>query len=172
VGGQHHAPAALPPGMTRYPLYRRLGGPQGRSGHVQKISPPPGFDPRTIQPIASRYTFINKLKLNSKRLLLLQRMSLVRHSIQNSATQTGSFPSETHSEKAPTNQGPLKIADYPVTYISLFEWIHLGALPPSYLRTETDPVCVLCSTGTTKQWTKPICAVSFSWSHYGTIIGI
>jgi hypothetical protein len=24
VGGQRHAPAALPPGMTRYPLYRRL----------------------------------------------------------------------------------------------------------------------------------------------------
>ena len=29
VGGQHHAPAALPPVKTRYPLYRRLGGPQG-----------------------------------------------------------------------------------------------------------------------------------------------
>ena len=32
VGGQHHASVALPPGMTRYPLNRRLGGPQGRSG--------------------------------------------------------------------------------------------------------------------------------------------
>ena len=31
----------LPPGKTRYPLYRRLGEPQGRSGRVQKISPPP-----------------------------------------------------------------------------------------------------------------------------------
>ena len=28
MGGQRHAPAALPPGMTRYPLYRRLGGPR------------------------------------------------------------------------------------------------------------------------------------------------
>jgi hypothetical protein len=37
-------------------LYRRLGGPQGRSGRLRKISPPPGFDPRTVQPIASRYT--------------------------------------------------------------------------------------------------------------------
>jgi hypothetical protein len=46
----------LPPGKARYPLYRRLGGPQGRSGQVRKISPPPGFDPRTVQPIASRYT--------------------------------------------------------------------------------------------------------------------
>jgi hypothetical protein len=41
---------------TRYPLYRRLGGSQGRSGRVRKISPPPGFDPRTVQPVASRYT--------------------------------------------------------------------------------------------------------------------
>jgi len=31
----------LRPGKTRYPLYRRLGGPQGRSGLVRKISPPP-----------------------------------------------------------------------------------------------------------------------------------
>jgi hypothetical protein len=27
VGGQRHAPAALAPGMTRYSLYRKLGGP-------------------------------------------------------------------------------------------------------------------------------------------------
>jgi hypothetical protein len=37
VGGQRHAPAALPLGMTRYPLYRRLGRPQGWSGWVLKI---------------------------------------------------------------------------------------------------------------------------------------
>ena len=47
---------SLPPGKTQYPLYRRLGGPQGRSGQVRKISPPPGFDPRTVQPVAIRYT--------------------------------------------------------------------------------------------------------------------
>ena len=56
VGGQHHVPAALPPGKTRYPLYRRLDRPQGRSGRMRKISLPPGFDPRTVQPVASRYT--------------------------------------------------------------------------------------------------------------------
>jgi hypothetical protein len=55
VGGQRHVPAALPPGMTRYPLYRRLGRPQGRSGRVLKISPPLGFDPWTVQLVASRY---------------------------------------------------------------------------------------------------------------------
>jgi hypothetical protein len=37
-------------------LYRRLGGPLGRSGQVRKISPPPGFDSRTVQAVASRYT--------------------------------------------------------------------------------------------------------------------
>jgi hypothetical protein len=44
-GGQHHAPAALyPRGKDpRYPLYRRLGGPQSRSGHM----PPPGIEPRS-----------------------------------------------------------------------------------------------------------------------------
>jgi hypothetical protein len=47
---------SLPLVKTWYPLYRRLGGPQGRSGQVQKISPPWGFDPRTVQPIANRYT--------------------------------------------------------------------------------------------------------------------
>jgi hypothetical protein len=47
---------SLPPAKTRYPLYRRLGGPQGRSGQVRKISSPPGFDPQTVQPVASRYT--------------------------------------------------------------------------------------------------------------------
>jgi hypothetical protein len=56
VGGQRHAPAALPLGNNRYPLYRMLGGSQGRSGRVRKISPPSGFDPRTVQPVASRYT--------------------------------------------------------------------------------------------------------------------
>ena len=34
---------SLPLRRTRYPLYRRVGGPQGRSGQVWKISPPPGF---------------------------------------------------------------------------------------------------------------------------------
>jgi hypothetical protein len=56
VGGQRHAPAALTLGKTRCPLYRRLGGPHGRSGRVRKISPTPGFDSRTVQPVVRRYT--------------------------------------------------------------------------------------------------------------------
>jgi hypothetical protein len=56
VGGQHHAPGRFTPGKTRYPLYRRLGGSQGQSRRVRKISPPPGFHPRTVQPVVSHYT--------------------------------------------------------------------------------------------------------------------
>jgi hypothetical protein len=38
VSGQLHAPAALPPGKSsRYPLYRRLGGPQSRSGRHGEV---------------------------------------------------------------------------------------------------------------------------------------
>jgi len=47
---------SLSPAKTRYPLYRRLGGPQVLSGQVRKISPSPEFDPRTVQPVTSRYT--------------------------------------------------------------------------------------------------------------------
>ena len=43
-------PAALPPENTRYSLNRRLGR------RVRNISPQTGFDPRTVQPVASRYT--------------------------------------------------------------------------------------------------------------------
>jgi len=45
--GQGHAPAALPPGKTRYPLYRRLGGPQVLFGWVwrrENIWPLPEFE--------------------------------------------------------------------------------------------------------------------------------
>ena len=57
VGCQRHAPTVLPLGKIQYQFYRRVGGPQDRSGRARKISPPPpGFDPRTVQPVASRYT--------------------------------------------------------------------------------------------------------------------
>jgi len=55
VGGQPHAPAASTPGKTQYPLYRRLGGPQGRSGRAENLVPT-GIRSRTVQPVVSRYT--------------------------------------------------------------------------------------------------------------------
>jgi hypothetical protein len=57
-GSASRSGRSLPPGKTRYPLYRKLGVSQDRSGQVWKISPPPpGFDPRTVQPVVSRYTY-------------------------------------------------------------------------------------------------------------------
>ena len=37
---------------TRYPLHRRLVASQGWFGQARKILTPPGFDPRTVQPVA------------------------------------------------------------------------------------------------------------------------
>ena len=41
---------------TRYPLYRRLDGPRGRSEPARKNSPLPGLDPQSAQLVGSRYT--------------------------------------------------------------------------------------------------------------------
>ena len=41
----------LPPGKTRYPFYRKLGGPQGRSGRTENLVPT-GIRSRTFQPVA------------------------------------------------------------------------------------------------------------------------
>jgi hypothetical protein len=40
---------------TRYPLCRKLGGPQSWSRQLQKILPPQGPGPLAIQPVVSRY---------------------------------------------------------------------------------------------------------------------
>jgi hypothetical protein len=49
VSGQLHAPAALPQGKSLwYPLDRRLGGTQSRSGRgseEKNSQPPPGIEP-------------------------------------------------------------------------------------------------------------------------------
>jgi len=46
-------------------LYRRLGGPQGRSGQVRKISPPLGFDPRTRLILEGiKINFMEGIKIN------------------------------------------------------------------------------------------------------------
>ena len=56
----------------QYPLDRKLGGPQGQSEQVRKNSPPHGFDPRTVQPVGSRYinyaipVFLGKLLKKEK----------------------------------------------------------------------------------------------------------
>ena len=56
LGCQRHAPTALHLGRIWRPLYKRLNGPHSRSVRVRKISTPPALDPRTVQPVVSRYT--------------------------------------------------------------------------------------------------------------------
>jgi len=45
----------LPQGKTQKPLYRRLGGPQGRSGRAEYLVPT-RIRSRPVQPVFSRYT--------------------------------------------------------------------------------------------------------------------
>ena len=45
----------LPLGKTRYPFYRRLGGPQGRSGWAENLVPT-GIRSWIVQPVVSHYT--------------------------------------------------------------------------------------------------------------------
>ena len=56
VSDQQHAPGCtLRPGKTQYPFYRRLGGPQDRSGRAEDHVPT-GIRSRTVEPVVSRYT--------------------------------------------------------------------------------------------------------------------
>jgi len=48
----------LPPGKTRYPFYRRLGGPRGWSGQAENLVPT-GIRSQTIQPIAQSLYQLN-----------------------------------------------------------------------------------------------------------------
>ena len=66
---QRHALTSLPQGIARYQLWGRLGGFQGRSGRVRKISFPSGFDSWIVQPVAISYPglfIFDRHNLNSK----------------------------------------------------------------------------------------------------------
>ena len=52
-GGQYDATFAVPTENRK--LYRRLYGPRGQCGWLRKTSLPPGFDSRTVYPVASHY---------------------------------------------------------------------------------------------------------------------
>ena len=69
VSVQQHAPAALYlPRKTRYPFYRRLGGPQGRSERTESLVPT-GIRSRTAHYLAQS----------------LYRLSYPAHNLQSSA---------------------------------------------------------------------------------------
>jgi hypothetical protein len=53
---RRHAPADLSKEGAPVPIIQGLGWAPGSVWTCVKNSPPPGFDPRTAQPVASRYT--------------------------------------------------------------------------------------------------------------------
>ena len=56
VGSQRHAPAALYPREDPVPIVWEAGWAPGPAWAGAKNLAPPGFDPRTVQLVASRYT--------------------------------------------------------------------------------------------------------------------
>jgi len=67
MGGQHHAPVALPP--QERPGTHCIGGWMGpRAGldGCEKSCLPPGFDSRTTQSVGSRYTDPHNIDFKGK----------------------------------------------------------------------------------------------------------
>ena len=56
VGGQRHAPAALPQERPGIHCTGGWVGPRAGMDRCGKSRSPPGFDPRTVQAAACRYT--------------------------------------------------------------------------------------------------------------------
>jgi hypothetical protein len=56
VCGQYHAPAGFTPGEDPIPIVQEAGWAQEPVWIGAENLASPGFDPRTFQPVASRYT--------------------------------------------------------------------------------------------------------------------
>jgi hypothetical protein len=56
VGGQRHAPAAFTPGKDPVPIVQEAGWAPGPVWIRAENLTPSGFDLRTFEPVASRYT--------------------------------------------------------------------------------------------------------------------
>ena len=59
----------------------RVGGAHGRSGRVRKISSPPAFDSRTVQPVVTVLTTLprpDEFQCTTKILCLNKKMKLLR----------------------------------------------------------------------------------------------
>jgi hypothetical protein len=77
VGGQRHAPAALPP--RKRPGTYCIGGwvsPRVGLGRVRKISPPPGFDPRPVRNHQVIIPVIIKIYLEAPRRTRLSKVTV------------------------------------------------------------------------------------------------
>ena len=77
----------LLPEKTRYPFYRRLGGPQGRPGRVENLFPT-GIRSRTVQPVVSLYTdWSTRSTVWSIYLLIMTDTLLLRPSLHSTSVR-------------------------------------------------------------------------------------
>jgi hypothetical protein len=111
----------LRPGKTRYPLYTRLGGPQGRSGRAENLAPP-GFDRRTVQSLVSRYTdWATRPTQNS---VPLQILGADKFCVVIAITQQLTLPATLHF---PNNTcGPLVATTIKYTHPTVFTTKRIG----------------------------------------------
>jgi hypothetical protein len=95
------------------PIVKEAGWAPGR-----KITPPPGFDPRTVQPVASRYTDYAILAHTSTTVKLGKRRTgykTLDGTLLATGKRTASFAREAHinAGKSP-NKATLKLSDLQV----------------------------------------------------------
>jgi hypothetical protein len=104
------------------PIVQELGGPQGRSGGLRKISPPLEFDPRTVQPLAGRYTdWAIQARSNSS-----SRVNFVSSFAETYSARGRKLDS--HFTKIKNNYSVLLCAEeLPCTTQCLLRNLHLGA---------------------------------------------
>ena len=80
----------LPPGKTRYPFYRRLGGSQSRSGRAKNLVPT-GIRSRTVQPVETYINTTSNLKIDHHKTqlyLLCENIFLIGYFCRSSWTIT------------------------------------------------------------------------------------
>jgi hypothetical protein len=99
-----------------------LGWPQGRSGRVRKTSPPPEFDPRTVQPVASRYTdWANATHKHYHIPWVIRRSSSSRQH-----TLPRSSKSSPHHTSGGRQSGPLPLKGWAIGRQQRFPLTHMG----------------------------------------------
>jgi hypothetical protein len=131
---------------TPRPLYPRerpsshCTGPQARFLQGRKTSPPPGFDPRTVQPVASRYTDyaipVHECDLDSSK---MRRPRTGKKKLWTKSDQTSQdilekwrFPHHTTADKVNLVQAHIQyIYIYMYIYIYTYTYIH------TYIHTHT-----------------------------------
>jgi hypothetical protein len=133
VGGQHHAPAALPLGkQTRYQLRRRLGVTQVRSERVRKTSQPGAQSPYHWTTAAPSVSCRRKVALSN----MMAPVSLFTHSFgPSSTTQIHPLPAA-YNSTPPTQALTLHIR------IQLTYCTHVFVLKTATC-SKTHKICIL-----------------------------